>query len=108
MIYKPGQRVRKVAATLPKDRINQVPGWACPPVGTEGTVIVVHREGSCGVAFDGYPTHPNFDYWYAPIYTLAPLTDPSADSFLETVKSWGPLHEEPRKIDWEKVRELTR
>ena len=41
---------------------------------------------------------------------LVPLTDPSADSFIERVKSWGPLEEnmtEDDKID-KQIRELTR
>src|SRR5688572_12692439 len=36
--------------------------------------------------------------WWKAAHEMRPLTDPYASSFIERVKTWGPLHEEPKVV----------
>ena len=92
--FKVGQRVRKVCTLpclAPDDPIRV-------PVGTEGTIVAPPlSDGRCVVRYDGYVSSSTGIYagcYGDPPEWLAPLTDPLAEQFLATVKSWGPLEKE--------------
>ena len=79
--FKVGRRVKRVA---------QGPGLLPIPLGTTGTVI-----GDDGFMFGQHWTRVQWDIDLAPDYcsvftdTLAPLTDPSADAFIDRLKKLG-------------------
>lgn len=91
-IFRVGQRVRFTGKT--SDFLGglglQVKAGDC------GTIIHKDPRGwrDWSVQFDGLPRWVGADNWQ-----LAPLTDPKADEFIESVKKWGPLHEEPKRIE---------
>lgn len=78
--FKVGQRVKRVAdpdLILPASSTTM-------PIGREGTVIVGSVPGHVCVQPDG-----GANYWHCYPETLAPLTDPSADAFMERLKKLG-------------------
>lgn len=87
--FKVGQRVRVIVAYFHPENM-----------GREGVIaggLGLHayspftEKGRPTYLVDllGYP-HPIHGTWTALPEQLAPLTDPAADAFLETVKSWKP------------------
>lgn len=90
--FKVGQRVRIVRV-----------GPTCRPVvralvGREGTIVAIPSNSyfavaECDVEIDGAPaTSLGFDDkpFASRFDNLAPLTDPKADAFIESVKKWKP------------------
>lgn len=75
--FKVGQRVRKVRMNPPRLQVI--------PLGTEG-VIVAERDadGEYGVRWNC--DMAGFGFLYASSWMLAPLTDPKADAFIESLK----------------------
>lgn len=97
MIYKVGQRVKRVK-TGPSGGLYEL------PLGSVGTIT--HDAGGAFVAVD-WDNHPDLNSpdagWCR--YSLAPLTDPLAEQFIQSVKSWGPLEKEDLPAeDLERVR----
>ena len=90
--FKVGQRVRIIY--LPPT----APKYAKPMWGRTGTINAIpsHNPGSdCDVAIDGVSGIAMgfmFDSFYAKFFQLAPLTDPGADAFIESVKQLKPLN----------------
>ena len=96
---KVGQRVKRVA-------FGSVPAAPWPvrvPIGSEGTVIGALRYAMpCNldvsiwgydVVFDGLPSGHHTGAFFTEPHEIVPLTDPLAEKFIETVKTWGPLKE---------------
>jgi hypothetical protein len=88
--FKVGQRVKKIA-----NRSRLDPSWdECldVPMNAEGVVKEVQNMyGEVTVVFDFDGKRSSM-----PAYTLAPLTDPKADEFIESIRKLKPLHEEPK------------
>lgn len=92
--FKVGQRVRIVRSR-----------WAFR-VGAQATIIALHRstwrtDGRTGDAWDldvdgvgRIGVHGHQIAYFSD--ELAPLTDPKADAFLDSIRKLKPLHEEPK------------
>ena len=95
--FKVGQRVRKVEMQRPEDNGGlRYLGSPLAPIGTEGTVVALRNEAcAVDVAWDGYPSRGLASAWRVMLYQLAPLTDPKADAFVESLKK---LAREPQNI----------
>jgi hypothetical protein len=76
-----GQRVKRI-----KTGPGEVNGFLLhsAPLGAEGVVVSIDGDGDCDVKFDAEPCALTCYRW-----TLAPLTDPAADAFLERMKKLG-------------------
>lgn len=86
--FKVGQRVKRIShPMLPHQQ--GLAEHTPLPLGAEGIVTEVTRH--IWVRVDGTST-----VWPCFPHTLAPLLDPKADQFMETVKKWKPLYEPPR------------
>lgn len=92
-IFRVGQRVRIISAEPGSDADRD------GIVGREGTITSIPgvtlfgTPHDCSLEIEGYEYTLNSDF-----RQLAPLTDPKADEFIERVKGWGPLHEEPKVV----------
>ncbi len=89
--FKVGQGVKKVS-----HRIGGSGGWGAP-IGAEGVIGSApddpENRGQWGVLWDGYQsTHDTHEYCVA-AYMIAPLTDPKADAFIESLKKMKPYME---------------
>lgn len=97
--FKVGDRVKVVSGGDGQER---------QALGTCGTVIgLPGPAGLYEVRMDIGLTNRGFDWLWWP-HELAPLTDPKADEFIESLKKLKPLHEEPRVVHqlqaaWNKV-----
>jgi hypothetical protein len=87
--FKVGQRVRLVSATFTSPAIDFV--------GREATIVAIpsrNGERDCSIDIDGADARqfgskfPSFNCSFA---RLAPLTDPKADAFLESIRQLKPL-----------------
>lgn len=89
--FRVGQRVRIVWLGGAAAR------RASDVLGREGTITAIpsawHPRAECDVEIDGAPAVA-YGYedrpWAALFVNLAPLTDPKADAFIESVKKWKP------------------
>ncbi len=82
--FKVGQRVRVVG----QDE-GSVTWWGCVR-GREATIVAIPFENrDCGIEIEG-----DTRTWRADFHRLAPLTDPKADAFIESIKKLKP-YEEP-------------
>jgi hypothetical protein len=83
-MFRVGQRVRIVDAMV--------------MMGREGIITSINPDDAwpgcdCVLYVPTFPDTDNCYEWSACFYQLAPLTDPLAEKFIETVKLWGPLKE---------------
>jgi hypothetical protein len=88
-MFKVGQRVKVVGHVLEPGNMD-FRGLCGTVLGHEsdynlGLTVVVELDGKR--SFGGYCFAPE---------ELAPLTDPKADEFIESIKKLKPLHEEPK------------
>lgn len=96
--FKVGQRVKKIAKHDGGGKAFQWPIRV--PLGALGTVIKglslvepingLRPELVYTVAFDGIHSGYGLGGYSCAPHTLAPLTDPKADEFIERVKKWKP------------------
>ena len=94
--FHEGQRVRIVGCGGTEQ-------WA---IGKEATFLHYGPERGrffangedCCIAIDGVPPPPLHNGWAAKSLSLAPLTDPSADRFIERIKKLGkePINDAPK------------
>lgn len=99
MIYKVGQRVRIVKAEVRREWVGReatitrvhinTPVWTANGADIE-TLPIGYR-----LAIDGVGERHSDGTWIvAQSHQIAPLTDPLAEQFIQSVKSWGPLEKE--------------
>ena len=87
--FKVGQRVKKVEDVHPLD-VRGPRASVYVPNGAVGTVTATSADfGDYLVRYDRYPSSHSSGTFAALSYQLAPLTDPRAEQFIESLKKLG-------------------
>lgn len=92
--FKVGQRVKKIAHD--PERMHRM----LVPVGASGVILAASswHPDAWVVDFPGCAsTDPYWVNFHLMSFQIAPLTDPKADAFLESIRKMKPLHEEPKR-----------
>ena len=85
-------------------RVRSLSGEGLLPWVDEGVITEIipshYKDGGTGyrVLCDRHPCPRNINGWVHPVRAIAPLTDPSADRFIESIKRLGrePINDAPK------------